>query len=112
MEAHPVPRRTPDLQGDGRLPDVGKHDLRSINECVSGAMKLPVEVAAAFEQITGGRLVEGYGLTETSPVTHANPLTGPRRSGMIGIPIPARWLGSSTRRIRRSRCRSGSRASW
>ena len=69
-------------------PDVGKHDLRSINECVSGAMKLPVEVAAAFEQITGGRLVEGYGLTETSPVTHANPLTGPRRSGMIGIPIP------------------------
>ena len=69
-------------------PDVGKHDLRSINECVSGAMKLPVEVAAAFEQITGGRLVEGYGMTEASPVTHANPLTGPRRVGMIGIPIP------------------------
>ncbi|MDX6203597.1 MAG: long-chain acyl-CoA synthetase, partial [Frankiales bacterium] len=69
-------------------PDVGKHDLRSIKECVSGAMKLPVEVAAAFEQITGGRLVEGYGMTEASPVTHANPLTGTRRSGMIGIPIP------------------------
>jgi long-chain acyl-CoA synthetase len=69
-------------------PDVGKHDLRSIKECVSGAMKLPVEVAASFEQITGGRLVEGYGMTEASPVTHANPLTGTRRSGMIGIPIP------------------------
>ncbi|MDX6227192.1 MAG: long-chain acyl-CoA synthetase [Frankiales bacterium] len=69
-------------------PDVGKHNLRSIKECVSGAMKLPVEVAAAFEQITGGRLVEGYGMTEASPVTHANPLTGTRRSGMIGIPIP------------------------
>jgi long-chain acyl-CoA synthetase len=50
-------------------------------------MKLPVEVAASFEQITGGRLVEGYGMTEASPVTHANPLTGTRRSGMIGIPI-------------------------
>jgi long-chain acyl-CoA synthetase len=70
-------------------PDVGKHNLRSIDECVSGAMKLPVEIAAAFEQITGGRLVEGYGMTEASPVTHANPLTGKRRSGMIGIPIPA-----------------------
>ncbi|BEP13190.1 long-chain fatty acid--CoA ligase [Acidothermaceae bacterium B102] len=69
-------------------PDVGKHDLRSINECVSGAMKLPADIAAAFEQITGGRLVEGYGMTEASPVTHANPLTGQRRSGMIGIPIP------------------------
>jgi long-chain acyl-CoA synthetase len=69
-------------------PDVGKHNLRSIKECVSGAMKLPVEVAASFEQITGGRLVEGYGMTEASPVTHANPLTGTRRSGMIGIPIP------------------------
>jgi long-chain acyl-CoA synthetase len=69
-------------------PDVGKHNLRSINECVSGAMKMPVEVSSAFEAITGGRLVEGYGMTEASPVTHANPLTGPRRSGMIGIPIP------------------------
>jgi long-chain acyl-CoA synthetase len=69
-------------------PDVGKHNLRSISECVSGAMKLPSDVAAAFEQVTGGRLVEGYGMTEASPVTHANPLTGTRRSGMIGIPIP------------------------
>jgi long-chain acyl-CoA synthetase len=68
-------------------PDVGKHNLRSINECVSGAMKMPVEVSTAFEAITGGRLVEGYGMTEASPVTHANPLTGPRRVGMIGIPI-------------------------
>ena len=70
-------------------PDVGKHDLRSIKECVSGAMRLPVEVADAFEQITGGRLVEGYGMTEASPVTHANPLTGTRRNGMIGVPLTA-----------------------
>jgi long-chain acyl-CoA synthetase len=50
---------------------------------------LPVEVQKKFEQITGGRLVEGYGLTETSPVTHVNPLDDPKknRPGSIGIPV-------------------------
>lgn len=53
-------------------PDVKKYDLSSIVACLSGSAALPAEVQEKFEEITGGRLVEGYGLTETSPVTHAN----------------------------------------
>ncbi|MGA2973588.1 MAG: long-chain fatty acid--CoA ligase [Candidatus Bathyarchaeia archaeon] len=70
-------------------PDIRQHDLRSIRVCVSGASPLPVRVQREFEALTGGRLVEGYGLTETSPVTHVNPLDEPgkNRSGSIGIPI-------------------------
>jgi long-chain acyl-CoA synthetase len=63
------------------------YDLRSIRVCISGAAPLPMEVAQAFESVTGGRLVEGYGLTETSPVTHCNPIFGERREGSIGLPI-------------------------
>jgi long-chain acyl-CoA synthetase len=55
---------------------------------VSGAAPLPVEVQEAFEKLTHGRLVEGYGLTEASPVTHANPLYGVRKPGSIGVPMP------------------------
>jgi long-chain acyl-CoA synthetase len=63
------------------------YDLRSITACLSGAAPLPAAVAEKFERITGGNLVEGYGLTETSPVTHANPVLGTRRPGTIGLPI-------------------------
>ena len=69
-------------------PDVARYDLRSIGACISGAAALPVEVQSQFETITGGRLVEGYGLTEASPVTHANPIFGTRKAGSIGIPFP------------------------
>jgi long-chain acyl-CoA synthetase len=69
-------------------PDVKKYDLSSIRSCFSGAAPLPVAVAEKFEAITGGRLVEGYGLTETSPVTHINPAYGKRKFGSIGLPIP------------------------
>lgn len=69
-------------------PDTAKHDLSSIRSCFSGAAPLPVAVAEKFEKISGGRLVEGYGLTETSPVTHINPLDGNHRFGTIGLPIP------------------------
>jgi long-chain acyl-CoA synthetase len=69
-------------------PDVKKYDLSSIRSCFSGAAPLPVAVAEKFESITGGRLVEGYGLTETSPVTHINPAYGKRKFGSIGLPIP------------------------
>src|SRR5439155_1561830 len=65
-----------------------RSDLHSIRACLSGAAPLPDAVAEKFEAITGGLLVEGYGLTETSPITHANPLDGVRRSGTIGLPVP------------------------
>ena len=70
-------------------PDVGKYDLKSVEACISGAAPLPVEVQQKFEEITGGRLVEGYGLTEASPVTHSNPIHGKRKLGSIGLPFPS-----------------------
>lgn len=62
--------------------------LRSIRYCISGGAPLPPEVQDRFEEITGGRLVEGYGLSEASPVTHINPMDGRARNGTIGLPIP------------------------
>lgn len=70
-------------------PDLQKYDLSSIDSCLSGSAALPVEVQQKFEEITGGKLVEGYGLTESSPVTHANFLWDrPRVKGSIGVPWP------------------------
>ncbi len=69
-------------------PDLHKYDLSSIKVCVSGAAPLPVEVQQTFEKNTGGKLVEGYGLSETSPVTHCNPIFGKRVPGSIGLPFP------------------------
>ena len=69
-------------------PKLNKYDLSSINACISGSSPLPVEVQERFEEITGGKLVEGYGLTETSPVTHANFIWGKRVKGSIGVPWP------------------------
>jgi long-chain acyl-CoA synthetase len=68
---------------------VRKFGIRSIKACISGSAPLPVEVQEAFEKLTKGRLVEGYGLTEASPVTHANPIHGLRKAGSIGIPLPS-----------------------
>jgi long-chain acyl-CoA synthetase len=69
-------------------PETKSYDLSSIRACFSGAATLPVAVAEKFRDITGGRLVEGYGLTETSPVTHINPIYGKAKFGTIGLPIP------------------------
>lgn len=69
-------------------PDIKKYDLSSIKACISGSAPLPAEVQHEFEEVTGGRLVEGYGLTETSPVTHANFLWTKRVNGSIGVPWP------------------------
>ena len=69
-------------------PDVGQYDLRSVKACISGSAPLPMEVQVKFGEITGGRLVEGYGLTEAAPVTHCNPIYGVRKAGSIGIPFP------------------------
>jgi len=69
-------------------PNLESYDLSSIEACISGSASLPVDVQNKFENITGGRLVEGYGLTETSPVTHANFIWDKRINGSIGVPWP------------------------
>jgi len=69
-------------------PRIKEYDLSSIRACISGAAPLPVEVKRKWEALTGGKLVEGYGLSEASPVTHANPLYGLNKDGSIGVPIP------------------------
>jgi long-chain acyl-CoA synthetase len=70
-------------------PEVGKYDVSSIRACISGAAGLPPEVQEGFERLTGGKLVEGYGLSEATPVTHCNPIYGKRKEGSwIGVPFP------------------------
>lgn len=64
-------------------------NLTSIKVCISGAAPLPDAVQKRFEGMSGAKLVEGYGLTEASPVTHCNPVYGERRSGTIGLPLPS-----------------------
>ncbi|MGH7554054.1 MAG: long-chain-fatty-acid--CoA ligase [Longimicrobiales bacterium] len=66
----------------------GRVDLTSVKACVSGSAPLPRDVQERFERLTNGRIAEGFGLTETSPVTHCNPLLGQRKTGSIGIPLP------------------------
>jgi long-chain acyl-CoA synthetase len=68
--------------------DAASVDLTSVKVCVSGSAPLPGAVAERFEQLTGSRIAEGFGLTETSPVTHCNPIQGQRKIGSIGIPLP------------------------
>ncbi|MGD8758779.1 MAG: long-chain fatty acid--CoA ligase [Anaerolineales bacterium] len=71
-------------------PDVqaGKYDLRSIKACISGSAPLLRETKETFEGLTGGKLVEGFGMSEAPTSTHANPLLGENRIGSIGIPLP------------------------
>ena len=75
-------------QAINRYPKVSAGDLSSIRRCISGGARLPGEVQKRFEGLTGGKLVEGYGLSETSPVTHVNPTFGVRKNGSIGVPVP------------------------
>ena len=70
------------------FPGIERRDLKSVRACISGSAPLPLEVAERFERLTGAKLVEGYGLTEASPVTHCNPLYGERRLGSVGLPFP------------------------
>lgn len=66
----------------------GKYDVSSISYCISGAAPLPPDVHLEFTAVTGAQLVEGYGLSEASPVTHCNPLDGGGLVGSIGVPLP------------------------
>jgi len=83
-------------------PDIRKYNLKTIKFCISGSAPLPPEIQKQFMDLTGGVLVEGYGLTETSPVTHCNPLDPTLKTvkiGSIGIPWPdtdARIVDSET----------------
>jgi long-chain acyl-CoA synthetase len=72
------------------LREAGHHTeyLSSIKYCISGAAPLPAKVQNDFERASGAKLVEGYGLSEASPVTHCNPFTDERRAGSIGLPLP------------------------
>jgi long-chain acyl-CoA synthetase len=67
--------------------DIGKWDISSVRYCVSGSAPLPVQVLKDFEKRTGGVILEGYGLTEASPVTHSNPVHRERKEGSIGLPL-------------------------
>lgn len=73
-----------------RHPDViaGKYDLRSIQACISGSAPLLAEIKERFERVTGGTVVEGFGMSETPTATHCNPLSGNNKAGSIGIPYP------------------------
>jgi len=70
-------------------PDLARYDLRSVEVFQSGSAPLPVEVQMRFEHLArGGRVLEGYGLTEAAPVTHTTPRRGQRKLGSMGVPIP------------------------
>jgi long-chain acyl-CoA synthetase len=72
-------------------PSLNKYDLSSVRFCISGSAPLPPEVQKKWMEVTGGVLVEGYGLTESSPVTHCNPLDRSMKTvkvGSIGLPWP------------------------
>jgi len=69
-------------------PNIKRYGLKSLRLCTSGGAALPVEVRQKFESLTGGTLLEGYGLTESSPVTHFNRVNGVPKTGSIGMPVP------------------------
>jgi long-chain acyl-CoA synthetase len=69
-------------------PDLKKTDMSCIKGCFSGSAPLPVEVISDFERVTGATIVEGFGMTETTPVTHTNPFAGgARKVGSVGVPL-------------------------
>lgn len=68
--------------------DIQKFNLASIKYCISGSAPIPVEIIERFKELTGAEIIEGYGLTEASPITHLNPLRGKKKYGSIGVPFP------------------------
>jgi long-chain acyl-CoA synthetase len=75
------------FNGINNAPRVEGLDLTSVKFCFSGGAPLPIDVGTRFESMTGATIAEGFGLTETSPVTHVNPLKGERKPGSIGLPV-------------------------
>jgi long-chain acyl-CoA synthetase len=69
-------------------PEIAKYNVKSIKACISGSAPLPLEVKRRFEELTGGKLVEGYGLSEAPTASHCNPVYGLNKPGSIGLPLP------------------------
>ena len=69
-------------------PNLAKYNIKSVQACISGSAPLMPETKLKFEQNTGGKLMEGYGLSEAPTATHCNPLNGENRTGSIGLPFP------------------------
>ncbi len=76
------------VAGINASPKAQALDVGTLKMCVSGSAPLPEATLRRFEELTGGKIVEGYGLTEASPVTHVNPHAGKRRVNTIGMPLP------------------------
>ena len=68
-------------------PDLKKTDMSCIKGAFSGSAPLPVEVIHEFQKLTGAYISEGFGMTETCPVTHVNPFNGKQKVGSVGLPI-------------------------
>jgi len=76
------------FQAINQFPGIEHKDIRCVKMCFCGSAPLPVHVLERFEALTGSHIIEGFGLTETSPVTHVHPAEGLRKPGSIGIPFP------------------------
>jgi long-chain acyl-CoA synthetase len=76
------------VHGINHHPKAKTLEVKTLKMCVSGSAPMPEDTLRHFEKLTGGRIVEGYGLTEASPVTHVNPNRGKRKVNTIGLPIP------------------------
>ncbi len=68
--------------------NINEFDLTSINYCVTGSAPMPIELSKKFKEMTNAEIIEGFGLTEASPITHLNPLRGKKKVGSIGLPFP------------------------
>ena len=75
------------FNGLNNFPDIAKHDVSSVRYCFSGSAPLPDDVMQKFEKLTGSKIVEGFGMSETSPVATVNPLNGKRKIGSVGVPV-------------------------
>ena len=69
-------------------PKLASFDLTSIKTCMSGGAPLPLEIKRRFEELSGCKLVEGYGLTESAPIAASNPFEGVNKEGSVGVPVP------------------------
>ena len=69
------------------LPGIEQMDVSCVQACVSGSAPIARDVQERFESLTGAKIVEGFGMSETSPITHCNPFLGERKLGSIGVPV-------------------------